>query len=92
MPVTLRDAVDEKTRLRLRTEVTKHVPPAKPTLDKSILANGPVQYKTVRAGRTSHAWLVEIKKDDVVLKDDLDRKDSYTLGMTKFLKFYVRAD
>lgn len=91
MSVTLRDVVDNKTRLRLRTEVPAHVPTPSVTMDRSILKDGPVKYQTTRSGRTSYAWLVEIKKNDVVLKDDLDRKDSYSLGMSKFLKFYVPA-
>ena len=91
MSVTLRDAVDQKTRLRLRTEITKPAE-VKPAVDRSILEGGPVKFKTVRSGRTSYVWLVDVKKDDVVLKENLDRKDSHSISATKFLKFYVRCD
>lgn len=33
-------------------------------------------------------YLHEVKKDSVVLKRDLDAKDSFTLSLAKFLKFY----
>lgn len=50
-----------------------------------------VAYKTVKNHRTIEVYPVEVKKDSVVVKESLDRKDSRTLSLAQFLKFYSRS-
>lgn len=54
-------------------------------------ATGPVLYRTSRYGRTKEVYLIELRKDEVLLKESLDRKDSFTIPLAKFIKFYQKV-
>lgn len=45
-------------------------------------------YKTVRNGQVSRIWLVEVKKDQAVYKNDPNDKHSLSISLAKFMKFY----
>ena len=46
------------------------------------------QYVTERNGKTRAVWVTEVKSGKVVVKEDLNRADSQTLPVEKFLKFF----
>lgn len=57
---------------------------------KPIEFDGPVNhwYSTVRNGVVKRTYLIEVKKDEVRLKDHPDDKHSHSLSLAKFVKFY----
>lgn len=48
-------------------------------------------YKSVRNGRTSKIYLVEIRKDVAMYKDAPDDKHTQSMSLAKFMKFYEPA-
>lgn len=49
----------------------------------------PGWYETKRNGRVVRVWLVEVKKDQVVLKDKPEDKHSRGMSLAKFVSFYA---
>lgn len=47
------------------------------------------RYKSQRVGKTIHAYPVDVKKGKVILKRDLEAKDSYTESRAYFDKYFV---
>lgn len=47
------------------------------------------RYSSTRHGRNVYVYPVELKKKDVVLKDNLNDKHSHTESRAKFDKFFV---
>ncbi len=48
-------------------------------------------YKTVRNGRESSLYLIEVRKDVAIYKDNLSDKHSQSMSLAKFMKFYKPA-
>lgn len=46
-------------------------------------------YKTVRNGSVSRVYLIEVKKDQAVYKNDPNDKHSQSISLAKFMKFYT---
>lgn len=46
-------------------------------------------YETKRNGRITRIWLVSVKKDKVVIKDDPQDAHSREMSLAKFVKFYA---
>lgn len=53
---------------------------------ETIKLNEP--YTTVRNGQAHTVYPVRIKRDEVLVKESLDRMDSQSISMAKFFKFY----
>lgn len=58
-----------------------------------LVFTGPVNtwYKTVRNGRESRLFLIEVRKDVAIYKDDPEVKHSQSMSLAKFMKFYKPA-
>lgn len=58
-----------------------------------LVFTGPlnVWYKTVRNGRETRLFLVEIRKDIAICKEKECDKHSQSMSLAKFMKFYVLA-
>jgi len=55
-----------------------------------IVFNGPCNawYSSVRHGKATKVWLIEVRKDTVIFKDQPTDKHSQSLSLAKFVKFY----
>ena len=51
--------------------------------------NAGTWYQTTKNGVTKKVYVVEVKKDEVVLKDDPSHQHSHSISRAKFDKFYV---
>lgn len=58
-----------------------------PVVFKDIELNK--RYTSKRVGKTVHVYPVEVKKNKVVLKRDLEAKDSFTESRANFDKYFV---
>lgn len=56
-----------------------------------LVFNGEVNrwYKTKRNGQIMSVFLIEVKKDEVIIKDREDDKHSRSMSLAKFIKFYA---
>lgn len=85
----------QKERLSLNPADYLSKPRDGHNLDPMLTANAGIElnvaYQTVKNHRTTVVYPVEVKKDSVVVKESLDRKDSRTLSLAQFLKFYSRS-
>lgn len=70
-----------------RKSMAKPNPPAEPVVFKDIVLNK--RYTSKRVGKTVHVYPVEVKKNKVVLKRDLEAKDSFTESRANFDKYFV---
>jgi hypothetical protein len=61
----------------------------KPSMDVIAVSNG--SYKTVRNGVAKTIYVVGCKGTVVTYKEAVDRVDSITMPLAKFLKFYTPA-
>lgn len=50
------------------------------------------RYKTVRNDQTSYVYPVSSTRRDVMVKDDLELKNSYPISKAKFEKYYILAE
>lgn len=68
-------------------DLTKRPPQPKP---EPLVFNGDLNawYKTVRNGTTTRIYLIEIRKDVALFKDQPSDKHSQSISLAKFLKFY----
>ncbi len=68
-------------------ELPKHEQPA------PIVFEGPVNtwYSSTRNSKTTKVWLVEVRKDTVIFKDQPTDKHSQSLSLAKFVKFYKQV-
>lgn len=65
---------------------TKHTDAPKP-----LVFNGDVDryYETKRNGRVTKLYLVGVKKDHAIVKDNKDDKHSRNMPLAQFMKFYI---
>ena len=83
-------SVETRPYEEIRTErksMAKPNPPAEPVVFKDIVLNK--RYTSKRVGKTVHVYPVEVKKNKVVLKRDLEAKDSFTESRANFDKYFV---
>lgn len=68
-------------------EITRRPPQVQP---EPLTFTGELNswYKTVRNGQTTQVYLIEIRKDVALYKDQPSDKHSQSISLAKFLKFY----
>ncbi len=78
---------DKEKLLSLKRDLPKvdHRQVAK---DKCSSIQTNTEWVTERNGKTRAVWVTEVKCGKVVVKEDLNRADSQTLSVEKFLKFF----
>lgn len=67
--------------------VTERKPQVQPA---PLVFTGPMNawYKTVRNNVTTKIFLVEVRKDQAIFKDNENDKHTQNLSLAKFMKFY----
>lgn len=82
-----------------RREYVDHreAPVAEPVVHKPQVQPPPVKftgecnryYETKRNGRITQVWLVEVRKNQAVIKDKESDKHTRKLSLAEFVKFYA---
>lgn len=70
-----------------QVKTTRHVQPQ----PAPVKFNGECNryYETKRSGRIIKIWLVEVRKDQAIIKDKPDDKHSRHMSLAEFVKFYA---
>jgi hypothetical protein len=75
------------SELEGQVKVTRPVQPQ----PAPVKFNGEINryYETKRSGRIIKIWLVEVRKDQVIIKDNENDKHSRHMSLAEFVKFYA---